>query len=174
MKKSLPLWSAVFALLLAGCETMSDQGSGMQRGATVTRFHLGQPIARAEIRIEPADPARATGTDFAQHVAAVERELTRLGWTVAQGNLRSEQVARVEVQQSTREGATRRAGQIVATELSVRIQRRSDATVAWEGRAKLEARAGSALAAPTAAADRLATALFQDFPGESGRTIRVR
>lgn len=174
MKKSLPLWGALAVLLLAGCETSSEQGSGVQRGATVTRFHLGQPVARAEIRIEPADPARAATPDFAQHVAAVERELTRLGWTVAQGNLRSEQMARVSVDQTSREGTGRRSGQIVTTELNVRIQRRSDATVAWEGRAQLEARAGSALAAPAAAVDRLAAALFQDFPGESGRTIRVR
>ena len=33
--------------------------------------------------------------------------------------------------------------QIVGTELSVRIQRRSDATVAWEGRARMEARGNS-------------------------------
>ena len=174
MKKSLPLWGALAALLLAGCETVSDQGSGVQRGVEVTRFHLGQPIARAEIRIEPADPARANAPEFAPALAAVERELTRLGWTVAQGNLRSEQVARIDVGQTTRDGAGRRSGRIVSTELSVRIQRRSDATVAWEGRARLEARDGSSLAAPAAAVDRLAAALFQDFPGESGRTIRVR
>lgn len=62
----------------------------------------------------------------------------------------------------------------VDTRLSVRIQRRSDATVAWEGRAELEARGGTPLAGRAAAADRLAAALFRDFPGESGRTIRVR
>ena len=67
-----------------------------------------------------------------------------------------------------------RSDQIVGSRLSVRIQRRSDATVAWEGRAELEAGGGSALASPIEAADRLASALFRDFPGESGRTIRVR
>jgi hypothetical protein len=56
----------------------------------------------------------------------------------------------------------------------VRIQRRSDATVAWEGRARMDARAGSALAERGAAVDALAAALFRDFPGESGRTIRAR
>jgi hypothetical protein len=38
----------------------------------------------------------------------------------------------------------------------------------------MEARAGTDLASPGAAVDRLAAALFRDFPGESGRTIRVR
>ena len=66
----------------------------------------------------------------------------------------------------------RRAGGIVSTELGIRLQRRSDSTVAWEGRAELEARGGSPLADRAAAVDRLAAALFQDFPGESGRTIR--
>lgn len=174
MKNSLPLWGALAALLLAGCGTISRQGSGVAQGAMVTRFHLGQPVARAEIRIEPADPARASAPEFAPTAAAVERELSRLGWTVAQGNLRSEQVARVTLGQTSRPSGTRRGGDIVTTELSVRIQRRSDATVAWEGRAQLEAQAGSPLAAPAAAVDRLATALFQDFPGESGRTITVR
>ena len=36
------------------------------------------------------------------------------------------------------------AREIVGTKLSVRIQRRSDATVAWEGRAQMEARGNSA------------------------------
>ena len=63
---------------------------------------------------------------------------------------------------------------VVGSQLSVRIQRRSDATVAWEGRAQTEARANTPLASRAAAADRLAAALFRDFPGESGRTISVR
>lgn len=175
MKKSLPLLGALAAAALAaGCETGSSQGSGVQRGAAVTRFHLGQPVARGEIRVEASDPALAARPEFAEQAAAVARELTRLGWTVTPANARSEQVAAIRVTQSRREGTGRRSAPIVSTELGVRIQRRSDATVAWEGRAQLDAREGSPLAAPGAAVDRLASALFQDFPGESGRTIRVR
>lgn len=69
---------------------------------------------------------------------------------------------------------TGQANQVVGTQLGVRIQRRSDATVAWEGHAEMEALGGTPLAGRAGAADRLAAALFQDFPGESGRTIRVR
>ena len=175
MKKSLIAYGATAAaLLLAGCETTSDQGSGVQRGVAVTRIHLGQPIARGEIRVEPADPALASRPEFAQHSAAVERELSRLGWTVTQGNARSEQVATVRVNQSSRESASRRAGPIAITELHVAIRRRSEGSMIWEGRAQLEARTGAPLAQPGAAVDRLAAALFQDFPGESNRTIRVR
>lgn len=206
MKKTLLNCSALLlAASLAACAT-SEQGSGVQDGASVTRFHLGQEIARAQIRVEPADPALANSLEFAQIAASVERELSRLGWTVTSGNDRSEQVALVRVEQGSREAMRQRSGlsvglgggtggwgrsgvgvgvgatipigsrsnQIVVTELGVRIQRRSDATVAWEGRAELEAHAGTPLADQRAAVDRLAAALFQDFPGESGRTIRVR
>ena len=173
MKKSVPaLGALLLAASLAGCET-AGPGAGTPQGVSVTRFHLGQQIARAEIRVEPANPADANSPTFAQLAAPVERELARLGWTVARGNARSEQVAVVRFQKGSREAARGRRGDVV-TELGVRIQRRSDATVAWEGRAQLEARAGSALADDAAAADRLAAALFRDFPGESGRTIRVR
>jgi len=187
--------------LLSGC--MTDAGP---TPPSVTRFHLGQPIARSVIAIEPSDPADVGSVEFDAVADAVARELTRLGWTVEKRNARSEQVAVVGVTQESRI-APRRSGvsigigggtgsygrhggvgvgggvnvpvgrttnQLVATQLAVRIQRRSDATVAWEGRADYEARAGTPDASRAAAANRLAAALFRDFPGESGRTIRVR
>ena len=167
MKKSLA-WSALFlAAALGGCETTADRGERLPQGATVTRVHLGQDIARGEIRVEPSSAAAAS-PDFGQEEAAVGRELARLGWTVLPAKTTTEQVAVVRVSQTTR------AGGAVGTELAVRIQRRSDATVAWEGRAQMEARANSPLAARAAAVNALAAALFRDFPGESGRTIRVR
>ena len=197
--------SALLLVTLAGCQT-TDQGRGVQQGVSVTRFHLGDPIARGEIAVEPAEPAMSNSLEFSQQAASVERELARLGWTVTPGNANTEQVAVVRVGQGSREarrsssgvsigvgggtggygsgvgvgvGATvpvggSRSGEIVVTELAVRIQRRSDATVAWEGRAEYEARAGTPDASKGGAANRLAAALFQDFPGESGRTIRVR
>jgi hypothetical protein len=187
--------------LLAGCAT-----DDMVTDASVTRFHLGQPIARGPIAVESVDPRDATSLEFAQISASVGRELSRLGWTVVPNNA-SEQVAMVSLSQQSREAARqsglsigigggtgsygrhggvgvgggvaipvggRGTNLVVGYQLGVRIQRRSDATVAWEGRAQMEARAGSPLASRAAAADRLAAALFRDFPGESGRTIRVR
>jgi Domain of unknown function (DUF4136) len=195
------LGAAAGLAMLSGC--MTDTGPTLP---SVTRFHLGQPIARAVIAVEASDPADATSPEFDAIADAVGRELTRLGWTVQKGNARSEQVAIVGVAQQSRTvprrsgisigigGGTgsygrnggvgvgggvdipvgRRTDQVVGTQLSVRIQRRSDATVAWEGRADYEARVGTPDAARAAAANRLAAALFRDFPGESGRTIRVR
>ena len=202
MNRFAPCFGALAGLaLLSGC--MTDTGPTLP---SVTRFHLGQPIARAMIAVEASDPADTSSLEFDAIADAVGRELTRLGWTVQKGNARSEQVAIVTVSQETR-AAPRRSGfsiglgggtgsygrhggvgvgggvdipvgrrtdLLVATTLSVRIQRRSDATVAWEGRADYEARVGTPDAARAAAASRLAAALFRDFPGESGRTIRVR
>ncbi|MEP7350972.1 MAG: DUF4136 domain-containing protein [Sphingorhabdus sp.] len=61
----------------------------------------------------------------------------------------------------------------VETTLAVRILRRSDNLVIWEGKASQTAKAGSPAAQPGIAASKLAQALFQDFPGVSGETIRV-
>jgi uncharacterized protein DUF4136 len=192
-------------LLVTGC-AMDMEGGGYS-GVSVTRFHLGQEIARGPIAVEAADPADARSLEFDQIAGSVEHELARLGWTVQPRTGATEQVAVVRVVQAERAG--RRGGglsigigvgggsygrggglgvgvggtipvggyrpnQVVATQLSVRIQRRSDATVAWEGRAEMEGRGGTPAASRAAAADRLAAALFRDFPGESGRTIRVR
>lgn len=188
------------AALVAGCATNEGMVSS---GVDVTRFHLGQEPARGTIAIEPVDSSQAGSFEFNRFANAVERELTRLGWQVARGNTRSEQVALVRVGQAAREGARRsgfsigigggsyvgsgiglgggiqipiggrRPNMIVTTELAVRLQRRSDGTAIWEGRAQMEARGGSPLATAANAVDRLAPALFQGFPGESGRTIRV-
>ncbi|MFN3943324.1 MAG: DUF4136 domain-containing protein [Allosphingosinicella sp.] len=194
----------LLAAALAGCAT--PQGAGVQAGAEVTRFHLDQPVARAQIAVEPFNRADGNSLEFAQYAAAVTRELQRQGWTVVPANVRSEQVALVSVEQGSREAIGQRSSvsigvgggtggwgrggvgvglgvgipigggsnEIVATMLEVRIQRRSDTTVFWEGRATTEARLGTPLADRRAAVDLLAEALFRDFPGESGRTIRVR
>lgn len=198
---ALPAFAAL--ALLSGCAMEMGGASS----ASVTRFHLGQEIARGPIAVEPADQGQGNSLEFERISAPVERELARLGWQVDARRGDTEQVAVVRLEQRARAG--RRGGglsigvgvgggswgrsggvgvgvggtipvggyrsdQIVGTQLSVRIQRRSDATVAWEGRAELEASGTSELANPAAAADRLAWALFRDFPGESGRTIRVR
>ena len=62
---------------------------------------------------------------------------------------------------------------LLQTSMAVRIIRRSDRLVIWEGRAVQSAKAGSPAAQPAIAASKLAEALFKDFPGVSGETIRV-
>lgn len=62
---------------------------------------------------------------------------------------------------------------LVTTTLSVRLTRSGDSLPLWEGRAQSVAREASPAAQAELDADKLATALFRDFPGRSGETIRV-
>jgi hypothetical protein len=195
MKTAFLKCAALLSILAAaGCASSRAGGGGAAggAGADVARFHLGETtIARAQIAIEPFDRADANRPEFPRYAAAVARELSRLGWTVVNTSGQSEQIALIDVEQGSREAiaalSAARIGRgvattvpqgsstdITATLLEVGIRRRSDATVFWEGRAVGEARTGSAEAASGAAVERLASALFRDFPGESGRTIRVR
>ena len=180
----------VLALALAGCAS-GRGGREATGGVDVARFHLGEPVARAQIAIEPFDKADGNRPEFPAYAAAIARQLTRLGWKVVPTTTQSEQIALIDLEQGSREAvaalSAARIGRgvsatvpegtsanITATLLEVAIRRRSDGTVFWEGRAVGEARTGSPEAARTAAVDRLAEALFRDFPGESGRTIRVK
>ena len=173
---------------LASCATAPRTAvSGPTPGVDVTRFHLSQPFAKSSIAVEAVDAADRNSPDFPAYRAAVERQLARLGWTIVATSGQSEQIALVDVEQGSRAALAQRstigrgtriaagsgASDLVTTLLEVSIRRRSDATVFWEGRADMEARAGSAGANRAAAVERLAQALFRDFPGESGRTIRL-
>jgi hypothetical protein len=184
--------ATALALTLSGCAAGGAGTSARTAGGVdVARFHLGeQTIARGQIAIEAFDRADANRPEFSVYANAVARQLARLGWTVVPGTTRTEQVALIDVEQGSRQAigalASARVGRsvaasvqadapnVTATLLEVGIRRRSDATVFWEGRAVGEGRTGSAEAASQAAVERLATALFRDFPGESGRTIRVK
>ena len=187
----VPGAALALALALAGCATRGGGGADAAGGVEVARFHLDQQIARSQIAVQAFDQADANRPDFPAYAAAVSRQLERLGWTVVPSSAQSEQIALIDVEQGSRAAVAAltaaRIGRGVAgggfegsgadttaTLLEVRIRRRSDATVFWEGRAVTEARTGSAEAQRAAAVERLAEALFRDFPGESGRIIRVR
>jgi len=190
--KTLPIagGALILAATLGACSSTGSRDSARQSGMVVARSHLGQPVARTQIAIEAFDAADRNRPEFASYAAAVGRQLTRLGWTVVPAG-GTEQVALIDVEQGSREAITAlsaaRIGRgiapgaaegssagVIATLLEVAIRRRSDGSVFWEGRAVGEARTGSADASRMTAVDKLADALFRDFPGESGRTIRVR
>ncbi len=188
------------AAALAGCA--ANNGGNPRFETQATRFHLGDPIARGAIAIEPVTAADANDPEFRAYADIIARHLTQLGWNVVNGVGSSEQVAIVNVQQ--RSLADRRrppvtigigggsygwhggvgggisfpvgggARPLVGTLLEVRIKRRSDGTIFWEGRASTTARPAAPEAQPVPAVEKLANLLFQDFPGESGRTITAR
>src|SRR3954468_7117240 len=179
---------------LAGCAT----GPATQ----VTRFHLNQPIARGQLSVEPLLPADRNSPEFQTYANIVGGQLARLGFNEAPGLAQSEQVAVVQVDRAFFDGPPRssfsigiggatfgrhtgvgggvavpiagRPSQNVSTRLIVQIKRRSDSTTVWEGRAETSARFGTPQAQPADTVQRLAAAMFQDFPGVSGRTITVK
>ncbi|HEY0627347.1 MAG TPA: DUF4136 domain-containing protein [Allosphingosinicella sp.] len=181
MKASLLRGSVL--LLAASVAACSTIGGGSRQGAVeATRFHLGQPVARSTIAVDAADAADRNNVEFPFYRYSVESQLRRLGWTVVPNAQQSEQIALIDVEQGSRLALSQgrstiasprsaAAGSEVATQLEVSIRRRSDQSVFWEGRAQTAARAGTDAATPRAAVERLAQALFSDFPGESGRTI---
>ena len=163
----------------------------------VTRFHLQGDIVRGPIAPVAASNSLERGT----YDAAVARELARLGF--APGDASARYTFSTEVMRDTRAALARRSpvtigigggtggygggvglgasfglggnrsGTVVVTLLSVQIRERGGNGVVWEGRAETEAPSNAAAAQPGLAADKLAAALFRDFPGESGRTISV-
>lgn len=186
------------AALLASCA-----GTASQR-ADVTRFHLGQPVARSSVFVTPANPADASSLEFRTYAGAVTEELRQAGFTPAPALAQAEIVAVLGARQTTREalsdgsglsigigGGTfgrnvglggslsipvgkRKPNEIAVSMIELQMKRRSDNSVIWEGRAMTEARAGSQAAALGTVVPSLADALLRDFPGPSGQTVRVK
>lgn len=166
----------------------------------VTRFHLNQPIPPGTVATAALPGLDPTGLEFRTYAFAVERQLGRLGFAVGD---KSEYIAEIGYFRDTRErvasrspvtigiggGSFGRGGGIgigtsfgvggggsradIVSHLEVRLKRRGDARPLWEGRAQTVAPQNAPAAQPGLAADKLAVALFADFPGESGRTIEV-
>ena len=178
------------ALALGGCAATIPP-------VQVTRFHLGSEIVRAPVALVSV----GSSLERAAYDAAVARELARLGF--AAGTTEARYTYSTEVTRDVRAAAPKRspisigvgggtggygggvgAGvsfglggnksrEIIVTRLSVQLRERGGKGVIWEGRAETEAPSNAPASQPGLAADKLAAALFKDFPGESGRTISV-
>lgn len=164
----------------------------------VTRFHAPDQIVAGGFAIESAPGVDANTLEFGTYSAAVTRELMRLGfkaeakpqYRVVLAFERAERsVARrspvtigigggsfgshVGIGVGTSFGVGSSTKGIVLTRMSVQMKRITDSVVLWEGRAHTESLSNAPAAQPGLAAAKLATALFQDFPGESGQIITV-
>jgi hypothetical protein len=169
----------------------------------VTRFNRaaeGVPYGNGSFVVEAAaESAADRSLSASPYVAAVTREMQRVGYRNQAGT--SDVVAEIRfgatmIRPDRRSpvsvgvgGSTGSYGSGIGlgvgitlgggsaaqlqTSLSVRIIRRSDQLVIWEGTAVQSAKAGSPAAQPGIAASKLAEALFKDFPGVSGETIRI-
>lgn len=184
------------ALLLTGCVVPTGP-------VEVTRFNRvaeGQVYGKGSFEVMLADPAN-DGLALSPYSASVAREMQRLGYVDAAIAGQSDVVAAVTVDISERKtnagspvsvgiggnSGGYRAGvglgiglnlgggsktQIV-TSLSVKIRRRIDNAVIWEGRASQAAGKSSPAAQPGIAASKLASALFSGFPGNNGETVTM-
>ena len=179
--------------LLAGCVAAIP-------AVEVTRFHLGQILSPASFDVEAGAGASPQSLEFGAYKAAITRELVQLGYRDGAENptyrvgIRFERTRRdvaasapvtigvggssyggnVGISLGTSFGVGKRRQTLVATRLFVQIKRASDSAVLWEGRAATEAPEAAPAAQPGLAAEKLSRALFQGFPGESGRTIIVK
>lgn len=179
------------ALALGGCAASVPP-------VQVTRFHLSGPIEKGTLTVEPGIMSLEAST----YRTAVTSQLARLGFPDA-GTETSRYLVSVGVVSETRAAPPRRSpvtigvgggtggygggvglgasfglggrksGDAVFTRLSVQMRDRTTKSVVWEGRAETLAASNAPAAQPGLAADKLASALFRDFPGESGRTISV-
>ncbi|MEE4185750.1 MAG: DUF4136 domain-containing protein [Gammaproteobacteria bacterium] len=191
---SLRLTALALVALTTAC------ASSNSRDTEVTRFHLGTPIERQAVIIEPADAANADSLEYQQYFGIVASELAAAGFTptdAADAPLR----ARVDVQRGLQQTPPKRSpfsigvgggsfggnvgvggsvnmpvggsagGQVYVTRLAVTLVATAENAVTWEGTAVRTGESGPD--SPTATMQALARALFAGFPGESGKTVKV-
>jgi hypothetical protein len=197
-KTALRAAALAAAALVAACST-----TGSNR-ADVTRFHLGQPVARSTFFVTPVNAADAASLEFRTYQGVVTEELRQAGFTPAPALAQAEITAVFSASQTSREalsngsglsigigGGTfgrnvglggsvnipvgeRRPNEIVVSLVELQLKRRSDNSVIWEGRAMTEARSGTPNASLGTVVPALTDALLRDFPGPSGQTVRVK
>ncbi len=158
----------------------------------VTRFSATPDVARGPARPDSPTPS----LEQRSYEDAVGRELARLGFGPDDAPRYSYVV---EVSRETRTAPVKRSPLTIGigggtggygggvglgasfgvggnrsresttTRLFVQLREKGTGKAVWEGRAQTESRPSD-----NAVVDRLAAALFRDFPGESGRTITVK
>ncbi len=184
-------------LLLGACAATTRQAP-----VDVSRYHLGAPIPGGTVSIEPLVGAPPAGPEFRTYADPVGAELT--GWAMrSRPTLVHIYRQRQPDAQHPRNGARSPAGQRRAgrgqlwarrrdrRRVQLRDRRSSGttsssptspstssgaATIRWCGKdmRSTEALEGTPADQSAPIAARLAHALFQGFPGESGVTITVR
>ena len=187
------------AAALAGCTT-----TGALPPTDVVRDHLGEPVPRGTIAVEPLSGGAPASLEFKTYAAAVQGELLKAGYTVPAPGTMPEYVATVGFTRTSREGPPRPSpvsiglgggsfsggrgggvglggglsfpiGKSRPTELLV-----AELAVTIKRRADQspiwegKAQGVSDLKRADEQAGRLARALFTGFPGQSGRTISVK
>ncbi len=166
--------SVLFAAIMASA-------CANQSRVHVTEASLGQPIPKAMVVIEPNPPTPSNSPQFLAAAEAVGAELGRAGFGIApKESAASELIAVVDYTKVDRPlarsspsgqnaaaspGAMPGNGDIVeTTALMVRLKRRSDQSVIWQGRSSIDTRVAipsNVVVAPLA--PELAAAVFKNF-----------
>lgn len=192
--------TALAALLLSGCTAMTPPVDVTRfHNAQVAPIVPGSVIIRPNV----VDEGHSRSIEYTTYSTALLRELQRVGFSETLDDAKnSDYIVRYTLERAVLSasgsrspvsvgvgGSTGSYGSGVGlgigidlsgppkdkivTELSVRLTKRDSGEIVWEGRASVEAKDGSPASQPGLAAAKLAEALFKDFPGESGTTIRV-
>ncbi|HIV77419.1 DUF4136 domain-containing protein [Sphingomonas yabuuchiae] len=103
MKARSLLILAAAAGTLAACSTTG----GRLPPTEVIRYHLGEPIARGTIRVEPLSNTGPASIEFKTYAAAVETALLRNGYSLAQGDAQPDYIATVSFTRANRLGPPR-------------------------------------------------------------------
>lgn len=188
--------AALPLLLVSACSTALPP-------VEVTRFHEAQAARGGTVRLVPEEGGDAASLEYRTFASAVADALTRAGFTVVDDPSAS-LVARIGMNRSVDRPVDRRGSPVsvgvggstgsygsglglgvginlsgppkavIGTQLRVQIRRADSNAAVWEGRAETAAKENSPAAQTGIAAGKLADALFKDYPGESGATIRVK
>lgn len=194
------LFAAVLPLAaLSGCVAYTGpvEVTRFHRAAEMTVPASGTVAVRAMIEEDRGSLA------YTPYLGAVRRELQAIGFSEVAGADQAAYIAEVHVERGRADSFEERSpvsvgvggrtgsygsgvgvgiginlggsggGERLFTELLVRIVERESGIAIWEGRAVQGASPTSPAAQPGLAASKLAQALFEGFPGVSGRTITV-
>lgn len=195
--------SILAATVLAAIPLLSACTSTPPVEVTRFHLQDAAALGRGPIYVTAAPGTDAGTLEFRNYAAAVSQQLAAIGYSPQSGASPGAQVAEVRFNVSTLQavrggspvsvgmgGATGSYGggvglgigidlsgppaNQVGTELAVTIRDQPGGKSLWEGRAVQMVSEKSALASPQAAAQRLSTALFKGFPGNSGETVTVK
>ena len=103
MTRRLSALALLAASGLAACTT------GGRPPTQVVRYHLGQPVARGTVAVQPLTPQAGGTLSFAPFAAAVQAQLLTLGYTAAPAGTAPDFVALTDVRQDQQVGPPRRS-----------------------------------------------------------------
>lgn len=103
MMKARGLFIALAATGLSGC---AATGSAPVQ---VTRFHLGAPLERGTVTVEPMTGDAPASLEFSVYASAVQAELLQQGYSAPEPHVTAQYLAVVGVNRTTLEGAPRRS-----------------------------------------------------------------